>query len=190
MIFSLANFVSIFRVPLAPLSCYYFVQSPMGLKEKILFSLMILTVIALDALDGIIARKMKQESPLGAKLDIYCDRLVELLYIAFFAFILKNLPIWVFVYFLIRGLVVDSLSFKDLKPLGNSFLRGSRFMRAVSGTLKVLMFVGLAWAPLYLSSFLHNTFLNFDLVLLITYTMVLVSFLRAIPTIKDFLRTK
>jgi phosphatidylglycerophosphate synthase len=88
---------------------------------------MILAIIALDGLDGFIARSMKQESPLGAKLDIYCDRAVELLFMLYFAFIFKSLPVWVFYFFLLRGIIVDSLSFKDDKPLGDSFLRGSRF---------------------------------------------------------------
>jgi phosphatidylglycerophosphate synthase len=151
---------------------------------------MIITVIALDGLDGIIARSMKQESPIGAKFDIYCDRAVELLFMIYFAFILKSLPVWVFYFFLIRGIIVDSLSFKDDKPLGDSFLRGSRFMRAVSGVLKVFMFIGLSWSPVYLSKFMSNPVLDFNIVELIVYLSVLVSFLRGLPTVIDFFKSK
>jgi len=190
MLFTLANLISLLRVPLAPLSCYYFALSAKTESDALYFSLMILTVIALDGLDGFIARSMKQESPLGAKLDIYCDRAVELLFMLYFTFIFKSLPVWVFYFFLLRGLIVDSLSFKDDKPLGDSFLRGSRFMRAVSGVLKVLMFTGLAWSPVYLSKFIPNPLLDFNIVELIVYLTVLISFLRALPTVLDFLRKK
>jgi len=190
MLFTLANLISLLRVPLAPLSCYYFALSAKTENDTLFFSLMIITVIALDGLDGFIARNMKQESPLGAKLDIYCDRAVELLFMLYFAFILKSLPVWVFYFFLLRGIIIDSLSFKDDKPLGDSFLRGSRFMRAVSGVLKVLMFTGLAWSPLYLSKFISNPLLDFNIVEPIVYLSVLVSFLRGLPTVLDFLRKK
>lgn len=188
MLFTLANLISLLRVPLAPLSCYYFALSAKTESDTLFFSLMILTVIALDGLDGIIARSMKQESPIGAKFDIYCDRAIELLFMIYFAFIFKSLSIWVFYFFLLRGLIVDSLSFKDDKPLGDSFLRGSRFMRAVSGVLKILMFIGLAWSPIYLSKFIFNPVLDFNIVELIVYLSVLVSFLRGLPTVVDFLR--
>jgi phosphatidylglycerophosphate synthase len=190
MLFTLANLISLLRVPLAPLSCCYFFSSTKAEIDTLFFSLMILAVIVLDGLDGFIARSMKQESPLGAKLDIYCDRAVELLFMFYFAFIFKSLATWVFYFFLLRGIIVDSLSFKDAKPLGDSFLRGSRFMRAVSGVLKVLMFTGLAWSPLCLSKFIPNPLLDFNIVEPIVYLSVLVSFLRALPTVLDFLRKK
>ncbi|MFM7458075.1 MAG: CDP-alcohol phosphatidyltransferase family protein [bacterium] len=190
MLFTLANLISLLRVPLAPLSCYYFALSAKTESDALFFSLMILTVIALDGLDGFIARSMKQESPIGAKLDIYCDRAVELLFMVYFAFVFKSLPAWVFYFFLFRGIIVDSLSFKDDKPLGDSFLRGSRFMRAVSGVLKVLMFTGLAWNPLYLSKFISNPVLDFNIVELVVYLSVLVSFLRGLPTVIDFFKSK
>ena len=190
MLFTLANLISLLRIPLAPLSCYYFAVSTKAESDTLFFSLMIITVIALDGLDGIIARSMKQESPIGAKFDIYCDRAVELLFMIYFAFILKSLPVWVFYFFLIRGIIVDSLSFKDDKPLGDSFLRGSRFMRAVSGVLKVFMFIGLSWSPVYLSKFMSNPVLDFNIVELIVYLSVLVSFLRGLPTVIDFFKSK
>jgi len=190
MLFTLANLISLLRVPLAPLSCYFFLYSNKTENDTLFFSLMIITVIALDGLDGFIARSMKQESPLGAKLDIHCDRAVELLFMLYFAFIFKSLSVWVFYFFLLRGLIVDTLSFKDDKPLGDSFLRGGRFMRAVSGVLKVLMFIGLAWSPLYLSKFIPNPLLDFNIVEPIVYLSVLVSFLRGLPTVTDFFKSK
>lgn len=190
MLFTLANLVSLLRVPLAPLSCYYFFSCTKSSYETMLFSIMVLLVIALDGLDGIIARSMKQESAIGAKFDIYCDRVVELIYIAFFSFIVKNLDNWVFYFFLLRGLIVDTLSFKDDKPLGKSFLRSSRFMRAVSGILKILMFTGLAWSPLYVSELVAKPLLDFNIISIIVYLMVLTSFLRGLPTVTDSLKIR
>lgn len=63
-------------------------------------------VIYSDALDGYLARKLKQASVFGAKLDIAGDRVVEMTYwIAFAA--LGWVPVWVALLFLVRGNFVD-----------------------------------------------------------------------------------
>jgi len=70
----------------------------------------VLTVaaIALDALDGYIARKRNLATPLGAQLDILGDRVVENLFFTFFA-ATGLVSFWVPVLFFVRGTLTDFL---------------------------------------------------------------------------------
>ncbi len=163
------NCISIFRTFLVPYSFWFFVQN----QNQYIFFAITCLVIALDGLDGIAARKLNQATVFGAKLDIFCDRFVELAYWLFFAYI-GVLHVWVFWFFLCRGLLVDYLSSKSDKPLGDSFLRSSRFMRMLYGSLKLLSFSLLILTPtLWLAH-------------IVTYATVLVCFLRAIPVLKTW----
>lgn len=65
-------------------------------------------VIAMDALDGYLARKLNESSKLGAVIDILGDRVVEQVYwVSFLA--LGWLPLWIPLVVLIRGILVDGL---------------------------------------------------------------------------------
>lgn len=65
-------------------------------------------VIAMDALDGYLARKLNETSKMGAVIDILGDRIVEQIYwVAFLA--LGWLPLWVPLVVIVRGIVVDGL---------------------------------------------------------------------------------
>ncbi len=162
--FKLANIISCSRVLLMFYAFWHFLET----DSNISFFLLTILVIVLDAVDGIVARALREESKLGAKLDIYCDRVVELGYWYFFAY-QHYIGFWVFSFFLVRGLVVDFLSAKLSKPLGDSFLRSSRFMRFFYGFLKLSSFALLI--------------LGFDMNLahIFVYLTVLICFLRALP---------
>jgi CDP-diacylglycerol--glycerol-3-phosphate 3-phosphatidyltransferase len=67
-----------------------------------------IVVIAMDALDGYLARKLGESSKMGAVIDILGDRIVEQIYwVAFLA--LGWLPVWVPLVVIIRGVLVDGL---------------------------------------------------------------------------------
>jgi CDP-diacylglycerol---glycerol-3-phosphate 3-phosphatidyltransferase len=70
----------------------------------------VLTVIsiALDALDGHLARKKRMETPMGAQLDILGDRLIENVYFTYFA-VIGMVSLWLPVLFFARGAAVDLL---------------------------------------------------------------------------------
>src|SRR5260370_635489 len=51
------------------------------------------TTIALDALDGHIARKRKMATPIGAQLDILGDRMIENVYFTYFA-VMGMVSLW------------------------------------------------------------------------------------------------
>lgn len=75
--------------------------------------------IALDALDGHIARKKKMATPEGAQLDILGDRMIENVYFTYFA-VVGMVSLWLPVFFFARGAATD-------------FLRGLAFKAGHSG---------------------------------------------------------
>src|SRR5216684_4044196 len=64
--------------------------------------------IALDALDGHIARKKKMATPVGAQLDILGDRMIENVYFTYFA-VVGMVSLWLPILFFARGAVTDFL---------------------------------------------------------------------------------
>jgi len=67
-----------------------------------------IAAIALDALDGYLARTRNLATPLGAQLDILGDRVVENLFFTFFA-VAGLVSLWVPVVFFARGTLTDFL---------------------------------------------------------------------------------
>ena len=70
--------------------------------------LLTVAAIALDGLDGYLARSRGLATPLGAQLDILGDRVVENLFFTFFA-VTGLISLWVPVLFFARGTVTDFL---------------------------------------------------------------------------------
>jgi CDP-diacylglycerol---glycerol-3-phosphate 3-phosphatidyltransferase len=114
----------------------------------------ILTVaaIALDGLDGYLARRRGLATPLGAQLDILGDRVVENLFFTCFA-VSGLISLWVPVVFFVRGAVTDFLRGLAARAgrtgfAGNSMLEtwwgkslvASRVSRAAYATLKCVCF--------------------------------------------------
>lgn len=75
--------------------------------------------IALDALDGHIARRRNLATPLGAQIDILGDRMIENVYFTYFA-VVGMVSLWLPVFFFARGAATD-------------FLRGLALRRGHSG---------------------------------------------------------
>src|SRR5713226_2700750 len=64
--------------------------------------------IALDALDGYIARKKKMATPMGAQLDVLGDRMIENVYFTYFA-VVDMVSLWLPILFFARGAATDFL---------------------------------------------------------------------------------
>jgi len=64
--------------------------------------------IALDALDGHIARTKKLATPIGAQVDILGDRMIENVYFTYFA-VVGMVSLWLPVFFFARGAATDFL---------------------------------------------------------------------------------
>src|SRR6266403_781163 len=64
--------------------------------------------IALDALDGHIARRRKMATPVGAQLDILGDRVIENMFFTYFA-VVGMVSLWLPMLFFARGAATDFL---------------------------------------------------------------------------------
>jgi len=110
---------------------------------------LLLFIIALDGLDGYVARKRAETSVFGSIFDIAVDRVVEnVLWVALAD--LDLVPVWVAVVFITRSSIVDSIRYAAISrgetafgmmqsPLGR-FLVSGRLMRASYGTIKAVTF--------------------------------------------------
>jgi phosphatidylglycerophosphate synthase len=112
--------------------------------------------IALDALDGHLARKKKMATPVGAQLDILGDRMIENVYFTYFA-VVGMVSLWLPVLFFARGAATDFLRGLAMKaghsPMGagwgaDAMLRtwwghalvASRWSRGLYAAMKCLCF--------------------------------------------------
>jgi len=108
--------------------------------------------IALDALDGHIARKMKLATPVGAQLDILGDRMIENVYFTYFA-VVGMVSLWLPILFFARGALTDFLRGLAMKAGhsgwgANAMLQtwwgralvGSRWSRGLYAAMKCLCF--------------------------------------------------
>ena len=85
--------------------------------------------IALDALDGHIARKKKMATPMGAQLDILGDRMIENVYFTYFA-VVGMVSLWLPVLFFARGAATDFLRGLAMKA-GHSGWGANAMLRTV-----------------------------------------------------------
>jgi len=102
------NQVTAARVAAAFAAVALFTFAGKNLAADALAILLTITAIALDGLDGYLARTRNMATPLGAQLDILGDRIVENLYFTYFA-VATLIPLWVPVLFFVRGALTDFL---------------------------------------------------------------------------------
>ena len=90
--------------------------------------------IALDALDGHLARVKKLASPIGAQLDILGDRVIENMFFTYFA-VVGMVSLWLPILFFARGAATDLLRVLALKAghsgWGASAMLQSHWARAI-----------------------------------------------------------
>jgi len=108
--------------------------------------------IALDALDGHIARRRNLATPVGAQVDILGDRMIENVYFTYFA-VAGMVSLWLPVLFFARGAATDFLRGLAMRAgrsgwSANSMLQtgwarvlvGSRWSRGLYAAMKCLCF--------------------------------------------------
>jgi CDP-diacylglycerol--glycerol-3-phosphate 3-phosphatidyltransferase len=110
---------------------------------------LLLLIIALDGLDGYVARRRGETSVFGSIFDIAVDRVVELILWVVLGH-LGLIPMWVAVVFIVRGTIVDSIrygaitggetAFGMMRSTWGRFLVAGRFMRGLYGTVKAVTF--------------------------------------------------
>jgi len=169
---------------------------------------LVIVAIALDAVDGYVARRRNLSTPLGAQLDIVGDRVIENLFFTYFA-VSGLISIWVPVIFFARGAATDFVrevaartgyqgfggNWLMQTPWGKALV-ASRASRALYGTLKCLCFcllglqlsaptealaqVGLPLARTYLQAHSFQLAALVQIVVLVTIAFCL---LRGLPVL-------
>ena len=145
-----------------------------GMWANLLGMIFTVAAIALDALDGHIARKKQMATPLGAQLDILGDRMIENMFFTYFA-VVGMVSLWLPVMFFARGAATDFLRGMALKAGyagwgANALLRtwwgralvSSRWSRGLYAVLKCACFcylgleLALTRGPIALSGSIAN----------------------------------
>ncbi|OGO04065.1 MAG: hypothetical protein A2Y73_08655 [Chloroflexi bacterium RBG_13_56_8] len=147
----MANLITVLRFPLLILVVILLNTSSSLLRLITVF--LVILLIAMDSLDGIIARWRKETSLMGSVLDIMADRAVELLLWISFAH-LRLIPVAIPIIYVLRGTVVDSLRslhvsagtapFKAMRTNWGKFLVTTPLMRTGYALSKLISFTGLA----------------------------------------------
>ena len=102
------NQVTVARVVAAFAAVALFTLFGKSLTAGLAAVLLTIAAIALDGVDGYLARTRGLATPLGAQIDILGDRVVENLFFTFFA-VSGLVSLWVPVLFFVRGTLTDFL---------------------------------------------------------------------------------
>ena len=114
-------------------------------------------IFVLDALDGYLARKRNEVSPLGECLDTVADRMIENTFWIYFT-ATQQLPVWMPIAVMLRGFLTDALQRMHGYPIDGwtHALTRSRLSRAVSGVSKLLAFTSLAGTTVFTNAILET----------------------------------
>jgi CDP-diacylglycerol---glycerol-3-phosphate 3-phosphatidyltransferase len=147
----LANTVTLARIPLLIFIIILLYQP--GAPPRLLAALLIIVLIAMDSLDGAIARKRGETSVLGSVLDIAADRAVEYVMWVVFAH-LHLIPVLFPLIVLMRGTFVDAVRavapsqglapFEMMRSRLGRFLVKSPWLRTSFAVAKAIAFFLLA----------------------------------------------
>lgn len=160
---------------------------------------LLLLIIALDGLDGYVARRRGETSVFGSIFDIAVDRVVEIILWVVLGH-LGLVPMWVAMVFIIRGTIVDAIRYGAISegdtPFGmmrsgsGRFLVAGRFMRGLYGAVKAATF---AWVlllqplPALDPAFWAIWSGRLDLVTVaLVWASVLLCLLRGLPVVIEF----
>lgn len=172
----------------------YFAQPVWQLVNPFLLIL----IIALDGIDGYVARKRGETSLFGSMFDIAVDRVVEnVLWIVLAD--LNLIPIWVAIVFITRSLLVDSIRsqaaargkapFAIMQSNIGQFLVAGRFMRGFYGTVKAVTFAWILliqpWPVLFGSFWADWSAILAYITNVLIYLSVTICLLRGIPVLVE-----
>lgn len=146
-----ANLITLFRIFL--LIVVFASLSTDGLPGHIAAFFLTVLLIALDGVDGMVARHFQQESEFGSVFDIVVDRIVESCFWIFFA-VRGIIPFWFPMIIVSRGFLTDALRSialsRGMTAFGSESLHksrlgallvSSRFSRGLYGVAKVISFL-------------------------------------------------
>lgn len=148
---TLANAITISRLLVLAIAVWLlYLPDPMS---KLISFFLTVILIAMDGIDGMVARARNETSELGGVIDIAIDRVVENVYWIVFAH-LGLVPVWVALVVVSRGILTDAVrgyalakgdsAFGMMKTGWARWLVSGRFMRAFYGAIKAVVFAALA----------------------------------------------
>ncbi len=191
----MANLITLARFPLLFLYVAFLYYG--GFSLRFWSALFIIVIIAMDSIDGMVARARGESSLLGSALDIATDRTLEIILWVVFAH-LGLISIVVPLIVITRGTTVDAVRavgmsnglppFEQVKSPISRFLVASRFMRSSYGFLK-----GAAFTALTLDLAFHTPGAPYPafhptvhiIALVLTWLAVLWCLLRGIPVLVE-----
>ena len=143
----MANVITLIRLLLIiPLVALIYWGTP---AWQLLTAPLLLLVIALDGLDGYVARRRKETTVFGSIFDIAADRVIEYVLWAVLGQV-GLVPMWVALIFIVRGTLVDSIryaaisdgetAFGMMRSRIGRFLVAGHFMRGFYGVVKAVAF--------------------------------------------------
>lgn len=148
-----ANLITLFRLFL--LYFIFFVMDQNGLQGHIWALFLTIFLISLDAVDGIVARWLKETSQVGGVFDIVADRIVENCFWIYFAAI-GVISFWIPFIIISRGILTDDIRgvalTRGMTAFGEKTLQksaigkalvSSRWSRGLYGFSKMLAFLSL-----------------------------------------------
>ena len=115
------NIISLGMIFLVVLFIYLFSRGTQTVK--FLSILLIPTTFFMDWLDGYVARKYGEETSFGSFVDVVTDRFVEVTMLLYF-FSISLIPIWIPLYFIIRGFITSKGNEKWYISIWDDEIRG------------------------------------------------------------------
>jgi CDP-diacylglycerol---glycerol-3-phosphate 3-phosphatidyltransferase len=146
------NQITIARVAAAFAAVLFFTCFERSMAADLVAVALTVLAVALDGVDGYVARSQGLATPMGAQLDVLGDRVVENLFFTFFA-VSGLISLWVPVLFFVRGTLTDFVRSLAARAGRNGFGRdgmiqtrwgralvSSRASRVAYATLKCVCF--------------------------------------------------
>jgi CDP-diacylglycerol--glycerol-3-phosphate 3-phosphatidyltransferase len=136
------NQITVARVAAAFVAVAFFTCFRHSIGADLVAVALTVMAIALDGVDGYVARTRGLATPLGAQLDILGDRVVENLFFTFFA-VSGLVSLWVPILFFVRGTLTDFLCSRRSGMIETGWGRalvGSRASRGAYASLKCVCF--------------------------------------------------
>ena len=161
---------------------------------------LLVLIIALDGIDGYVARRRGEASAFGSIFDIVVDRVVENVLWIVLAY-LSLVPLWVAIVFITRAVVVDSIRYRAvsqgetafgmMRTRWGRFLVAGRFMRGFYGAVKLVAFGWLfliqPWPALYPEFWSSYAAVAMTAADILIFAAVVLCLVRGVPVVVEYL---
>lgn len=151
---TIPNIITIYRLAIDPVILWFIIAD-----KEILFSVFLIINLLSDALDGFLARKLKQETEIGAKLDGFADNFTYVLaFIGIFVFKMDDIrphliSFTVMITMLVSTVIVSLIKFRKFPSYhlyttkAGGYIEGGFFICLFTiGFITPYYYIVVAWA--------------------------------------------